>query len=201
MARKTIVALYDSALDADAARTRLRDAGIPDDDIEVHSHSGYGAGNGGGEIIPNLTGWGVPQDEAFVYAEGLREGGTLLVVSLLKDDSVERAIGLLGSVPVEPAMAAETPAVTPQPQPAGHDTRPVPDVPPPATPVSATDSTAAGRRTARSVESEQTLSDAARALRDTNAAAKAKGAGAKGAGAKVKPGEYVDRPGPTEPPR
>ncbi|MGQ9369856.1 hypothetical protein [Azospirillum sp. ST 5-10] len=182
MARKTIVALYDRAPDAEAARTRLRDAGIPDDDIELVSHSGFGAGSGHGEIVPRMTGWGVPYDEALVYADGLRAGGVLLVASLLKTESVDRAVALLGGNPGAPSA----------PEPAGYETKPVPDAMSAGPSSPDMGDAVAARRAARATESETSLSDAARAMRDTNATGRPPGRAA--APKAETPDVYVDRP-------
>ena len=48
---KTIVALFDTPADAEAASRELKDIGVGDDAMDVHRHSGYGAGEGYGDII------------------------------------------------------------------------------------------------------------------------------------------------------
>lgn len=92
---KTIVALFDAPANAEAAERDLLEAGFSDFEVEVLPYSGYGAGEGYGEVMPQLKGWGVPHDEAVAYAEGLRRGGSLLVVSPRDDDAIARAVAAL----------------------------------------------------------------------------------------------------------
>ncbi len=92
---KTIVALFDTLDDAQATRGELVTAGIGQADIEVVEHSGYGAGEGHGGVMPELMGWGVPHDEAVAYAEGLLQGGALLAISPLGDNAMEQALRVL----------------------------------------------------------------------------------------------------------
>jgi len=94
---KTLVALFDTPDDAEAAERDLLAAGFSDMEVEVLRNSGYGAGEGYGEVMPQLKGWGVPHDEAVAYGEGLRRGGALLVVSPRDDEAVSRAVGVLES--------------------------------------------------------------------------------------------------------
>ncbi|WP_109118402.1 hypothetical protein [Azospirillum sp. TSO22-1] len=94
---KTLVALFDALDDAEAAERDLLAAGFSDMEVEVLHNSGYGAGEGYGEVMPQLEGWGAPHDEAVAYAEGLRRGGALLVVSPRDDEAVNRAMGVLES--------------------------------------------------------------------------------------------------------
>jgi len=146
---KTIVALFDTPADADAAAQHLREAGFDDADVDLIRHSGYGAGEGYGDIMPQLLGWGVPHDEAVAYAEGLRRGGALLAITPDDDAGVDRAVGLLddrGTVDMG-ARTAEWRAT-------GWTGEPPPPIP-------------AG--SPETVESDRSLSDAADALRSTNA--------------------------------
>ena len=92
---KTIVALFDTPEQADSARQDIHSAGFTDTEVELIRHSGYGAGEGYGDVLPQLKGWGVPHDEAVAYAEGLRRGGALLVVSPQDDDATARAVAAL----------------------------------------------------------------------------------------------------------
>jgi len=92
---KTLVALFDTPDDAEAAERHLLAAGFSDMEVEVLRNSGYGAGEGYGEVMPQLKGWGVPHDEAVAYGEGLRRGGALLVVSPRDDEAVSRAVAVL----------------------------------------------------------------------------------------------------------
>lgn len=106
MARKTIVALYDRRSEAEAMRRQLLDAGFDDLTIDVVFDGGFGGANGGhGGLWSLLTGWGVPGEEAHGYAEAVRLGGALLVVSLTRRDAVERALAILEPATLEPDAA------------------------------------------------------------------------------------------------
>ncbi|WP_207461776.1 hypothetical protein [Azospirillum sp. SYSU D00513] len=94
--RKTIVALYDSAAQAEAARQSLLAAGFDETDLDLHSDGGFGGSmDGHGAVVATMIGWGMPEAEAHQYAEGLRRGGTLLTASLASDEAVSRATGIL----------------------------------------------------------------------------------------------------------
>lgn len=96
MARKTIVALYDRRSEAEAARQQLLDAGFDDLNIEVVADGGFGGSNDyHGGLFVLLSGWGVPAEEAHEYAEGVRQGGALVTVSLLRMSAVQRALSIL----------------------------------------------------------------------------------------------------------
>ncbi|HYH18680.1 MAG TPA: hypothetical protein VD995_08665 [Azospirillum sp.] len=158
MSHTNIVALFDTRADADATFRSLVDAGFDDTELEVISDGGYGAGDGYGALIPQLRGWGVPDDEAHAYAEGVQRGGALLVASLTHAEPIERAIAIIegggavnmgeraatwrasGHASGRGVIADET---------VGHT--PVEDIPSPET-----------------VESRRTLSDAASAFREAN---------------------------------
>jgi stress response protein YsnF len=103
---KIAVALYDDYAPAQETLNELLDAGIARSDISVTSHAshamaGGGAGAGtsgqvgtsdntegplgevvgyGGSLLEKLTDLGVPRDEAEIYAEGVRRGGSLVLV-------------------------------------------------------------------------------------------------------------------------
>jgi len=96
MARKTIVALYDRRSEAEAVRKELLDAGFDDLNIEVVADGGFGGSNDfHGGLFVLLSGWGVPNEEAHEYAEGVRLGGALVAVSLLRTSAVQSALSIL----------------------------------------------------------------------------------------------------------
>lgn len=57
-------------------------------------YTGSTTGTGSGGMLTRLAGWGVPNRDAEVYAEGVRRGGSLLKVRLDEDD-VDRAMEVL----------------------------------------------------------------------------------------------------------
>lgn len=96
MARKTIVALYDRRVEAEAMRQALLDDGFDDLNIEVVSDGGFGGSNDfHGGLFVLLSGWGVPPEEAHEYAEAVRQGGAMVVVSLTRTSAVQRALEIL----------------------------------------------------------------------------------------------------------
>lgn len=88
---KTIIALYDTRADAEAALRDLEAEGFDRNVGEIVSHSDAGAGGG---FLSRLSNWNVPETDAHVYAEGMRRGGTLLKLRL-DDEDVDRAIAVL----------------------------------------------------------------------------------------------------------
>ncbi|ALJ37023.1 MULTISPECIES: YsnF/AvaK domain-containing protein [Azospirillum] len=90
---KTIIALYDTRADAEAALRDLEAEGFDRSVGEIVSHSDAGGGGGGG-FLSRLSNWNVPDTDAHVYAEGMRRGGTLLKLRL-DDEDVDRAIAVL----------------------------------------------------------------------------------------------------------
>lgn len=110
MARKTIVALYDRRTEAEAVRQDLLDAGFDDLTVEVVFDGGFGGSNDGhGGLYCLLTGWGVPDEEAHVYAEAVRRGGALAVVSLTRMAAVQRALAILDPDGRNPVGARSAP--------------------------------------------------------------------------------------------
>ncbi|PWC55019.1 YsnF/AvaK domain-containing protein [Azospirillum sp. TSO22-1] len=107
---RTIVALYDTRSDAEAAVRDLEAAGFDRSTTEIITHAeavtGIGSAAGqdyidtdysrqnSGGFLARLTGWNVPERDAHVYAEGVRRGGALLKVRV-DDDDVDRAVAVL----------------------------------------------------------------------------------------------------------
>ena len=98
---RTIVALYDTRTDAEAAVRDLEADGFDRSATEIIAHdttltglgTDYSGGEGGG-FLSRLTNWNVPERDAHVYAEGVRRGGTLLKLRVDEDD-VDRAVAVL----------------------------------------------------------------------------------------------------------
>jgi len=108
--QNTIVALYDTRTDAEAAVRDLEADGFDRSVTEIITHADAGAGIGsasstgftdtdharhaGGGFLSRLSGWNVPDRDAHVYAEGVRRGGALLKLRV-DDDDVQRAVAVL----------------------------------------------------------------------------------------------------------
>ncbi|MCG5239845.1 YsnF/AvaK domain-containing protein [Azospirillum doebereinerae] len=94
---KTIVALYDDRTDAESALRDLESDGFERNAIAITSHAdrmAVGDAPREGGFLSQLTGWGVPDQDAHVYAEGVRRGGSLLKIRL-DDADVDRALAVL----------------------------------------------------------------------------------------------------------
>ncbi|WP_049976405.1 YsnF/AvaK domain-containing protein [Azospirillum sp. B506] len=83
------------------ARTDLTTGSVDSPNLVTGSEAGLGTGLGGtttgtgsGGMLTRLAGWGIPNQDAQVYAEGVRRGGSLLKV-LLDEEDVDRAMDVL----------------------------------------------------------------------------------------------------------
>ncbi len=83
-----VVGLFDDSTDAQAVARDLEAAGFDSGNIELHSR------NAGG-IVSRLTGVGVPENDANVYAEGVRRGGSLVTVHTQTDDQAYQAADIM----------------------------------------------------------------------------------------------------------
>jgi len=109
---KTVVGLFDSFDDARTVMDELTHAGLQRNMIRVENEakgeSAYsGAGEttqgGSGALLGGLLNGGVPRDDAEMYSEGVRRGGTLLVLTC-DDNLATRAYDIMsrhGSVDIE----------------------------------------------------------------------------------------------------
>jgi len=98
---KTIVALYDTRSDAEAAVRDLEADGFSRSVTEIVTHTGAtteamidSATAHSGGLLSRLSGWDVPDSDAHVYAEAVRRGGALLKLRV-DDDDVDRAVAVL----------------------------------------------------------------------------------------------------------
>jgi uncharacterized protein (TIGR02271 family) len=57
--------------------------------------TGAGIGAAAGGIIGALTGMGIPEEEAGLYAEGVRRGGSLVTVQTASDELANRAVDIM----------------------------------------------------------------------------------------------------------
>jgi uncharacterized protein (TIGR02271 family) len=101
---KTLVALYDTFIDAEHVVQELIDEGFARGDVHLtldhtksrtaHASIERDAAYEGANLIDTLTDLGVPYDDAHSYAEGVRRGGALVVVES-SDDRAERGMEIL----------------------------------------------------------------------------------------------------------
>src|SRR5919204_4426079 len=105
---KTLVALYDTFTDAEHVVQELIADGFARSDIHIafdrttsptaHASSvEWDSESGGAHLSETLADLGVPSEEAHAYAEGVRRGGTLVVVES-SDDRAERGMAILQRV-------------------------------------------------------------------------------------------------------
>lgn len=103
---KTIVALYDSYIEAQEVERELTAAGFPDSDSSIITYDAAAAGtpaavDRGTDLVGRLTDMGVPRNEAEDYAEGVRRGGTLVTLRV-DDNKVDDAADIMERrVPVD----------------------------------------------------------------------------------------------------
>jgi uncharacterized protein (TIGR02271 family) len=102
---KTLVALYETVTAAEQVAQELVADGFARSDIHlaldhttrsaVHNATGaQDAAYEGANLVETLADVGVPYDEAYAYAEGVRRGGALVVVES-SDDRAERGMAIL----------------------------------------------------------------------------------------------------------
>jgi uncharacterized protein (TIGR02271 family) len=84
---KTVTSLFQDQAKAADIVTRLEQSGVPRRDVSVYTGSETGLDN-------NLADLGVPQSDAHAYAEGVRRGGSLVVVKC-DDGQVDRVVSIL----------------------------------------------------------------------------------------------------------
>ena len=84
---KTVTSLFRSPEAAADVVTRLEQIGIDRDDITVHTGSDS-------SFVSGLDDLGVPRSDAQAYAEGVRRGGSLVVVEC-DDDEVDRVTSVM----------------------------------------------------------------------------------------------------------
>lgn len=102
---RTITALFDTRADAEAAKNRLEAASLQVSHVDITDKSSAGYSDratvGSGTASPESQGfWSSlksafsPGDDAHVYEEGIRRGGTLLTATV-HDDDADKAVDIL----------------------------------------------------------------------------------------------------------
>lgn len=92
----TVIGLYDEYNSAERVVDALEDYGFGDDDIHVNAHDSSLSSSryDSDDLHRGLTDDGVPEDDARTYAEGVRRGGTLVVVDA-PDDRAEQVAAVM----------------------------------------------------------------------------------------------------------
>ncbi len=85
---KTVVGLFPQASDAQGALRGLETLGVGSSSVQVMTSDARD------QVLSALTSAGVPQDDAHLYAEGVRRGGAL-VVGTVEDSRADEAVALL----------------------------------------------------------------------------------------------------------
>lgn len=85
---KTVVGLFPHSEDADAALRDLETIGVKRNSVQLMTSSAQS------KVLNALTSIGVPQEDAHVYAEGVRRGGALVVGSV-EDNQADQAVTVL----------------------------------------------------------------------------------------------------------
>jgi uncharacterized protein (TIGR02271 family) len=109
---KTLIGLYDTFTEAEQVVKELEKHGFSRSDIRLATHNTGGVTNKyvdytyaetrsstgrGRELINLLTDYGVPQNEADSYAEGVRRGGTLVVVKA-NESEADRGLEIMSQL-------------------------------------------------------------------------------------------------------
>ena len=85
---KTVVGLFPHSEDAQAALRDLETMGIKRNSVQVMTSDAQS------KVLSALTTVGVPQNDASIYAEGVRRGGALVVGSV-EDSQADQAVSIL----------------------------------------------------------------------------------------------------------
>ncbi len=85
---KTVVGLFPQADDAQGAMRDLEALGVRRNSVQVMTSDARD------KVLNALTNVGVPQDDAHLYAEGVRRGGAL-VVGTVEDNQADEAVAVL----------------------------------------------------------------------------------------------------------
>ena len=96
----TITALFDTRVDADAAKERLEKARVDVDHIHIHDKTSPGYSDAGYSTHQNRGMWDsikhafLPDEDRHTYEEGVRRGGVLLTADV-DDDRADEAVKVL----------------------------------------------------------------------------------------------------------
>jgi uncharacterized protein (TIGR02271 family) len=95
---RTITAMFDSASDAAAAKSRLTASRIDADNVRVIDKStSQGSGSGGGHdegFLASIKHFFLPDEDAHAYGEGIRRGGYMLCAEV-DEDQADEAVRIL----------------------------------------------------------------------------------------------------------
>ena len=84
---KTVIGLYDDYNSAEKAVDALKDSGVDSDSIHINSHDEAHSSSryDTTDLHQQLVDEGVPKDDAQLYDEGIRRGGTVVIVEAAGD--------------------------------------------------------------------------------------------------------------------
>ena len=84
---KTIIGLYDEYNSAEKAVKALKESGVDRSNVHVNSHDEAHSSSryDTDDLHQQLVRGGVPEDEAQLYDEGIRRGGTVVIVEVADD--------------------------------------------------------------------------------------------------------------------
>lgn len=85
---KTVIGLFERLQDAQTAMRDLENAGFGRDTVTFVQRAQQG-------LVNRLTSAAIPQQDAEIYADGVQEGGGLILLQALGDAEAERAAGIL----------------------------------------------------------------------------------------------------------
>jgi len=91
---KTVIGLFEDQSQIQQVLQELEQQGFQRNSLKVMGSGNHGQGNQQRVDVNSLTGAGVPQEDAHIYAEGVRRGGTLVQLSA-PDDRAETAYEIM----------------------------------------------------------------------------------------------------------
>jgi hypothetical protein len=91
---RTLIAMFDHRVEAEATRARLVAAAIAPGRIGIHAGGASAPAADGTGLWTEMLGLLVPEEDRQVVHEGVRRGGTLLTVEV-EDDQADAAAGII----------------------------------------------------------------------------------------------------------
>src|ERR687886_161943 len=85
---KNVVGLFDNPSDAQAAVHDLESAGFGGNNVSLIRNASRG-------LLSSFEQLRIPQEDANIYQEGIRNGGAVVIVQQLAEDDANRAAAIL----------------------------------------------------------------------------------------------------------